>query len=391
MKVEDLISKTKELGTYNYFPQVRSACGRELLLNNGKSVLNFASCDYLGLSNHQKIKEAAIEAIKVYGTNISGPMIFSGYTEYHEKLEASYQSLYDDRTTLMFTTSYQANIGVLPVLAQDFDLILMDKLSHVSLYDAVKLSGKKFRVYSHNNMSLLANLVKKNAGQRILIVTDGVFSADGDFADLPAICQLKQQYPLIKLYVDDAHGVGMLGKTGQGLVQHFNCLEQVDFVIGTMSKAFGSTGGFVSFADPQLAKNVRYRSATYNASRAVSPGVAAASCMSLEINNEEGDHRRKYLAELSKYAHSQLTTIDINTLSSDSAVIPVVFSDPLVASKVNHLLLGQGILGSLFVPPFVENLKSRIRLCLTFNHTKSDIDRLLEALTTAIKNVNAQR
>lgn len=384
MNIDLLASKTKEQGTYAYFPQVRSACDRELILRSGKSVLNFSSCDYLGLANHEKIKMAAINAIKVYGTNISGPMIFCGYTEYHEKFEALCTELYENRTSLMFTTSYQANIGVLSLVAQEYDLILIDKLAHISLYDAVKLSGKKFRVYTHNNVEVVNKIVESNIGMNILIVTDGVFSADGDFANLTALCKIKHQHPNVKLYVDDAHGVGMLGNKGQGLVEHYNCLDDVDFLIGTMSKAFGSTGGFVNFKNPQLAESIRFRCSTYNASRAVSPGVAAASCMALNINKEEGDSRRQYLKELVEYTHDALSLLNINTLHSKSAVIPIVFSDPLIASRVNHLLMEQGVLGSLFIPPYVERLKSRVRLCLNFNHTKSDIDKLLHVLELAI-------
>ncbi|MEQ1836671.1 MAG: pyridoxal phosphate-dependent aminotransferase family protein [Candidatus Nitrotoga sp.] len=388
MKSDDLVLRTKELGEYTLFPKIRSACSRELTLEGGKKVLNFASCDYLGFANHERIKQAAIDGISKYGTNISGPMIFSGYTEYHEKLENSYSELFNGRSCLMFTTSYQANIGVIPMLAEELDLILMDKISHVSLYDGLKLSGAKFKIYPHSNMDVLTGLVKMNSDKRILIITDGVFSADGDFANLADFYVIKQMYPNVKIYIDDAHGVGMLGDNGQGLVQHLGFWDYADFIVGTMSKSFGTTGGFVVFKNSDTANRIRYRCSTYNASRAVSPGVAAASCMALQVNKEEGLQRRQHLSTIVEFAHKELALLGVNKLSSTSAIIPIVFPDPLIAAKVNHTLNINGVLGSLFVPPYVEKRKSRIRLGITYNHTTSDITRLAEILDASIKPTN---
>ncbi|MEI2266233.1 aminotransferase class I/II-fold pyridoxal phosphate-dependent enzyme [Erwinia sp. CGal63] len=368
----------------NYFPQVRSACGRYLHLANGDKNINFSSCDYLGMANHPLMKEAAIRAIEKYGTNISGPMIFCGYTEYHEELEKRYAEMFGVNQALMYTTSYQANIGALPVIAQEVDLIVMDKLCHVSLYDAVKLSGKPFRVYQHNNIARLADIINNNPGKKILVVSDGVFSADGDFCDVAALCELKADNPNLILYIDDAHGVGALGAEGCGLVEASGCLGKVDVIIGTMSKSFGSTGGFCIIKDDELAQKVKYKSPTYNASRAVSPGVAAASCMALELNKREGKSRRAQLAELIDYAHRRLEQTSVNKQYSVSAVIPIIFEKAEQAAAVNAFLLQKNIMASLFVPPYVERNKSRLRVTLTSNHTNEDIDLLVDALEKAM-------
>ncbi len=372
---------------FNYFPKIRSACGRELKLENGNTKLNFASCDYLGMANNDFIKEAAIDAIKHYGTNISGPMTFCGYTKYHEELEKRYAELFNISIALMYTTSYQANIGVLPVIAQNIDLIVMDKLCHVSLYDAVKLSNKPFRVYQHNNITRLTEIIKNNFNKNILIVSDGVFSADGDYCDIRALCHLKSIYPNLTIYIDDAHGVGTLGENGCGLVEAMGCLNDVDIIIGTMSKSFGSTGGFCIIKDAELAQQVRFKSTTYNASRAVSPGVAAASCMSLEINKQEGKNRRKKLSELVEYAHKKLCQININKLLSNSVIIPVIFNTVEKSSQINNILLNNDIMVSLFVPPYVDKKKSRLRMTLTYNHTRQDIDTLVDVLSRAISAI----
>lgn len=388
MNLYEMISSDNDSVKLHYFPRVRSACGRFLSLESGKKNLNFSSCDYLGLADNQLMKDAAIQAIQKYGTNISGPMIFCGYTEYHEELESRYAQMYSVNYSLMYTTSYQANIGALPIIAEDVDLIVMDKLCHVSLYDAVKLSGKPFRVYQHNNISKLTDILKNNVGEKILIVSDGVFSADGDFCDVPALCELKNRWPDILIYIDDAHGVGALGENGCGLVEASGCLGKVDVIIGTMSKSFGSTGGFCVILDDVLAQKVKYKSATYNASRAVSPGVAAASCMALEINKHEGRTRRAQLAELIDYAHQRLARTKVNKQHSVSAVIPVIFEKAEQAAAVNDYLLRRNIMASLFVPPYVEKNKSRLRITLTSNHTKEDIDLLVDSLEWAISHIN---
>ncbi|MCT2386079.1 aminotransferase class I/II-fold pyridoxal phosphate-dependent enzyme [Erwinia pyrifoliae] len=387
MSLYELVNAENDTVNLHYFPHVRSACGRHLDLANGDKNINFSSCDYLGMADNSRMKDAAIEAIKKYGTNISGPMIFCGYTEHHEELERRYSEMYSVNHALMYTTSYQANIGTLPVIAEEVDLIVMDKLCHVSLYGAIKLSGKPFRVYQHNNILKLTDIVKNNLGKKILIVSDGVFSADGDFCDVAALCDLKARWPGIILYIDDAHGVGALGETGCGLVEASGCLGKVDVIIGTMSKSFGSTGGFCIIKDDTLAQKVKFKSATYNASRAVSPGVAAASCMALEINKQEGKARRAQLAELINYAHRRLEQTKVNKQYSVSAVIPVIFEKAEQAAAVNDYLRQKKIMASLFVPPYVEKNKSRLRITLTSNHTFEDIDLLVEALEKAISNI----
>jgi 7-keto-8-aminopelargonate synthetase-like enzyme len=377
------IVNNKEIKLH-YFPRVRTACGRYLNLENEQRYLNFASCDYLGMANTPEMKSAAVKAIDKYGTNISGPMIFCGYTEYHEELERRYAEMYKSENALMYTTSYQANIGVLPVVAQDVDFIIMDKLCHVSLYDAAKISGKPIRVYQHKNIERLKSILHCYNDKKILLVSDGVFSADGDFCDVQGLCDLKLIHSNLTIYIDDAHGVGALGETGCGLVEECGCLGKVDVIIGTMSKSFGSTGGFCIFKDDALAQKVKYKSSTYNASRSVSPGVAAASCMALELNRKEGGIRRSQLKKLVDYAHKKLESANINKKDSVSAVIPILFKKAEQAAAVNDYLINKNILVSLFVPPYVENNKSRLRITLTSNHTFEDIDYLVENLHEAI-------
>jgi putative 8-amino-7-oxononanoate synthase/2-amino-3-ketobutyrate coenzyme A ligase len=371
--------------TPTFFPKVRSPTDRTLLLSDGSLKLNFSSCDYLGLSNNKEMKRAAITAIREYGTNISGPMIFCGYTRYHEMLEKKLAEIYGVQEGIIYTTSYQANIGVIPVIAQDVDIIVMDKLCHVSLYNAVNISKKSFRVYPHNNLKVLENIIKNNNDKTILIISDGVFSADGDFCDIKGLVKLKETYKNIYLYIDDAHGVGALGKNGLGIIEEENCIDSVDILVGTMSKSYGSTGGFCIVRDSVLAKKIKLNSSTYNASRAVSPGVAAASYMALNIIEREGNKRRSKLNDLVNYAHKKIEKLGINKLNSKSYVIPIVFDSPEKAIEANNHLITSGILSSLFIPPYVEKNKTRLRITISYNHLKKDIDKLCQELTI-IKN-----
>lgn len=387
----DLVPPLREQNIYTFFPKIRSACGR-IIKTDTSELINFASCDYLGLSNNDEMKNAAIEAIRKYGTNISGSISLSGYTEYHEAFEAKLSKMYNGYNALMFTTSFLGNAGAISMIVGKDDIVLADKLCHSSLIHGIIVSGAKLRVYRHNDMNNLENLLKDYniQNKKVLIVTDGVFSADGDSANLKDIVLLSEKYNA-KIYVDDAHGVGVLGEKGLGLVESHDVLGRVDYILGTMSKAFGSSGGFLMVKDNLDYEIMKHLCSTYITSRSSSPGVVAASLKSLEINDREGLMRRKKVMDLSNKMTNLLRKQGLNLANTTTPIIPVIFRDKIYTGNLCKELINSGFLVSHFPPPYVEKNKSRLRIGMTYNHLESDINSFSSILKEIMtKQTNSQ-
>jgi len=381
-KYSESLNALRENKVYPFFPVVRSACGRTIQLKNEGNVINFASCDYLGLANDSRMKSAAIEAIEMFGTNISGSIGFSGYTQLHHAFEEKMRTFFGKESCLMFTTSYLANVGTISTLTDSKDIIFMDKLSHSSLIQGSMLSRAKVRTYKHKDMNMLESLLKQSKNyKKRLIVTDGLFSADGDFCPLSDIVYLANKY-YAQIFLDDAHGIGIEGDNGKGTAEKFSVLDQVDFIVGTMSKALGSTGGFF-ICNNKTADILKHMCPTYISSRAVSPGVAAASVKALDILNQEGVEKRKKLAYLSQYILNKLRALDINCLDAESAIVPVTIGEPIQTARAAKFFLERGILTSLFVPPVVPAGTSRLRLGISYFMEKTDIFRFIEVAKEA--------
>lgn len=378
-------------GNYTYFPVVSSACDREILLEDGKKLVNFASCDYLGLANDSRLKDAAKEAINKFGTNISGAVVLSGYTYLHRNFESSLTLMFKGYNALMFTTSFLGNLGVIPMIVQQKDVIILDKLSHSCLIQGALLSKATIRVYRHNDMDHLEEILKEYKDKNIkkIVLTDGVFSTDGDIAPLVTLVSLCKRYNALS-YIDDAHGVGTLGVNGCGLVEQSGVLGEVDFIFGTMSKAFGSTGGFFLTKNSSYHNIIRHICPAYTSSRAVSPGVVAASLASLEVNNQEGNMRRKTVNMLSKLMVSELQDKGFDTLYTETPIIPIVFKNPNITGHITKKLIDNGFLVAPFIPPYVENNKARLRIGVTYNHTVQDIMSFVHSLSEIVKTIKSQ-
>lgn len=377
---EGLIPVLRKKDLYTYFPKVSSACGRTLTIE-GKECINFASCDYLGLANDDRMKASAIEAIIKYGCNISGSLSLSGYTEYHEGFESKLTSMFKGYKALMFTTSFLGNAGAIPMIVDKNDVVIADKLSHSSVFHGIMMSEATVRIYKHNDMNNLEALLKSyaNKNHKILIATDGVFSADGDIAKLDEIVYLAEKYGA-EIYVDDAHGVGTIGTQGKGAVEAFGLLGRVDYILGTMSKAFGSTGGFLVMKDEYLYEKMRHLCPPYISSRSVSPGVAAASLKSLEINDEEGMLRREKLHKNFTELAALLRKNGYNIGATTTPIIPVIFKEMLITGSLSKGLMDRNIIVSHFPPPYVEKNKSRLRLGITVDHISKDFEALVNEL-----------
>lgn len=375
-------------GDYNFFPVVQTASSRQIVLENGQKLVNFGSCDYLGLSNDHRMKAAAQSAIDNLGTNISGAMLFSGYTYLHRNFESSLASMFNGYYALMFTTSFLANLGAIPMIVGSNDVIIMDKLSHSCLMQGALLSKAQIKVYKHNDMEHLEQILKEyeNTDIKKMVLTDGVFSADGDIANLTSLVSLCERYNAIS-YVDDAHGVGTLGANGCGAAEHFGVLGKVDFISGTMSKAFGSTGGFLLTKNMDIYKLIRHTCSCYWGSRAVSPGVVGASLASLEVNKVEGNMRRKKVEALAKLMVSELSKNKFNILYTETPIVPIVFGDVSTTGRIAKELMNKGFLVSLFLYPLVGHNKARLRIGVTYNHMQEDVISFVRCLSDIAKNV----
>ena len=352
-----------------------------------KPVIQFASNDYLGLANHSKLKEAAIEAIHRYGVGSGASRLISGTQKPHQQLETALSQFKNTEAALTFGTGYSTNIGIIPTLAGPQDVILADRLCHASLIDGCRLSQATLRVFHHNDPEHLKQLLEKRSDKgKTLIVTEGVFSMDGDLAPLPELVSLAKEFQAA-LLVDDAHGTGVLGPNGRGSVEHFG-IGPADLIqMGTLSKAFGTIGGYVagprSFIDWLINTS---RSFIYTT--APPPSMAAAAQAAINIVQTEPE-RRKRLWRNREQLYLGLKTIGFQLTDTQSPILPIILHDPQLAVKMSTKLLEQGIYVPVIRPPTVPKNTSRLRMTITSEHTAEQIHKALEALEQVENDVQS--
>jgi 7-keto-8-aminopelargonate synthetase-like enzyme len=376
MIYQQMTAKLKAEGNYPFFPIIEGPAGRNVKVRGIGDTIMLASCDYLGLSNDERIKAAAIEGIKQFGTNICGSLAFSGRTTIHEQLEDSIKTYMGTESSIIFPTSYLANLGCLSTVATHDDVLLFDNQNHVSLFGGARMSEATLRTYKHNDMDMLESLLKWSHGfKKRFIVTDGIFSAIGDYAKLDTIVQLAKKYDAA-IILDSAHDLGVLGENGRGLAEHFNVLDDIDLIVGTMSKAMGSTGGFVVGKEKYIGK-MHYASGPYHSSRAVSPGVAAASVKAFEIAKTEGAQRRHQLSKNTLAINKGLMSLGFDTMGTSTPVVPVLIKDTERTIAVTMWLQKHSILVCGMVPPSTPTNSARLRLNVTSMLNEQDIDTVL--------------
>jgi len=388
MKIEAMyqeVIKAQQNSEYPYFPVIESASDRLVELENNQKVLMLASCDYLGLSNDPRLKKSAQKAIEKYGTNICGSIMFSGYTALHRDFENSVAEFMKAEDAMLFPTSYLANLGCISSMVGVGDVVILDKLNHVSLFQGAQLSGAAVALYSHNDMNRLEKVLKAcSKYKNKLIAVDGLFSADGDFSNLPDIIDLSQKYNT-RLLVDEAHSFGVVGANGRGVAEYFGVADSVDLIIATMSKGMGSTGGVV-VGNKKLLTYLKHVTAPFHSSRAVSPGVIGASLKAIEVVREEGIFLRSELDKKSAYFRQKLQELGINILQTKSAIIPIIFDSTSETIRVTLALKEKGILGSAMLPPSVPKDTPRIRLGVTTKLTINDLDHVAHLLNEIMNN-----
>lgn len=349
---------------------------------NGKSCISFCSNDYLGLANHPKVIEAFKRGADQYGVGSGASHLVSGHSRVHHQLEEELAAFTGRDRALLFSSGYMANLGVLSALASKGDYVFEDKLNHASLIDAGLLSGARFQRYLHNNMESLANFLEKSGDGNKLLVSDGVFSMDGDLAPLPELARVATKHDAW-LMVDDAHGFGVLGKTGAGCSEHFDLAQaQLPILMGTLGKALGSYGAFVVGSEALIDNLIQF-SRTYIYTTAIPPAIAEATRMSLGLLQEES-WRREQLHKNIQYFRACAQAMDLPLMSSQTPIQPILIGDNDRVIRVSQQLAEKGFLAGAIRPPTVPDGTARLRITLCSEHTADNIDQLLAVLQVAL-------
>lgn len=344
----------------------------------GQSLVNFASNDYLGLASDDSVCQAARQAIENCGFGAGASPLVTGYTEEHHALEAELAVFYDAERALVFGSGYAANLGTIQALVGPGDAVYGDKLNHASLIDGCRLSGAYFRTYRHADPDHLAwQISRGQPARRRLIVTDSVFSMDGDTAPLPELVALAKQHDAM-LLVDEAHATGVLGPKGRGLAEQLGCESGITVHVGTLSKALGASGGFVVGSE-RLVEWLIHKARSYVYSTATPAVIASAARVSLGIVQSQPD-RRERLAQAADWLRTQLTERGWSTGPSSTQIVPILVGDAEAALALSSQLKARGYWVPAIRPPTVPLGTSRLRISLTSAHTREQLQGLLDAL-----------
>ncbi|MDE6115567.1 pyridoxal phosphate-dependent aminotransferase family protein [Barnesiella sp. WM24] len=374
--------KAKALGIYPYFRAISSEQDPEVIIN-GRKVLMFGSNCYTGLVNHPKVKEAAIEAIKKYGTGCAGSPFLNGTLDIHKELEARLAAYVGKEDAMIYSTGFEVNLGVVSTLTGREDYILFDEQDHASIIDGRRLSFSQALKYKHNDMeSLEAQLKKCDPDKVKLIVTDGVFSMEGDVCNLPEIVRLAKQYDATVM-VDEAHGIGVFGKGGRGVCDHFGLTDDVDLIMGTFSKSFASLGGFIA-TDKEITNYLRHHSRSYIFTASITPASTAAVMAALDIMESEPEIQ-DHLWELTNFALDGFREMGCEIGNTSTPIIPLFVRDNNKTFAITHDLLEDGIFVNPVVSPAVAPHDTLIRFSLMSTHTKEQVETALEKIQKVFK------
>jgi 8-amino-7-oxononanoate synthase len=378
----DIPQKAMAAGIYPYFRMIESDQDTEVIIS-GKKVLMFGSNAYLGLTNHPKVKEAAIDAIKKYGTGCAGSRFLNGTLDLHIQLEKRLAEFVGKEEAIIYSTGFQVNLGVVSCLTGREDYILWDELDHASIIEGHRLSYSTKLKYKHNDMESLEKQLQKCEPDKIkLIVTDGVFSMEGDVAKLPEIIALAKKYNA-SVMVDEAHGIGVLGKQGRGTCDHFGVTEDVDLIMGTFSKSFASIGGFIA-SDKETINYLRHNSRSYIFSASNTPAATAAAGAALDIMLSEPE-RIDHLWKLTNYALEGFRTMGCEIGHTSTPIIPLYIRDNDKTFMVVRDLFDLGVFVNPVVSPAVAPQDTLIRFSLMATHTQEQLNQAMDAIETVFK------
>jgi len=368
-------SGLKQSGHYFFFRELESPQDSEVVVN-GKRVIMIGSNNYLGLTNQPRVKEAAIKAIEKYGTGCAGSRLLNGNLDIHEDLEKKLARFLRKEAALVFATGYQTNLGVISALVSRNDVAIIDMYDHASIMDGCRLSFGEVKKYRHKDMDALERVLEGTRGKNKLIIVDGVFSMEGDIADLPAIVKLAKAHGA-RIMLDDAHAIGVLGDGGRGTAEHFGLENEVDLIMGTFSKSLAAIGGFVAGPSDVISwiKHVA-RSMIFSAS--LPPSLVASVSTALDIIEEQPELR----ARLWRNTHKMLSgykTLGYDTGTSATPIIPVVIKDTMKTYEMCRLLFENGVFVNAVISPAVPQGRELLRTSYMATHTEEQLDKVLAA------------
>lgn len=378
----DAPQRAKAAGIYPYFRAISSEQDTEVIMN-GKKVLMFGSNSYMGLTNHPKVIEAAVEATRKYGTGMAGSPFLNGTLTIHKDLEARLADFVGKEDAMIYSTGFGVNLGVVSTLTGREDYIILDEQDHASIIEGRRLSFSNYLKYRHNDMdSLEAQLKKCDPDKVKLIVTDGVFSMEGDVANLPEIVRLAKKYNATVM-VDEAHGIGVFGRGGRGTCDHFGVTDDVDLIMGTFSKSLASLGGFIA-TDKTITNYLRHHSRSYIFTASVTPAATAAVNAALDIMESEPE-RQEHLWKITKYALDNFRAMGCEIGHTSTPIIPLFIRDDYKTFRVTRDLLDEGVFVNPVVTPAVAPQDTLIRYSLMATHTEDQVQRSLEAIEKVFK------
>ncbi|NLK34441.1 MAG: glycine C-acetyltransferase [Gracilibacteraceae bacterium] len=371
------LNELKEQGVYRRIPVMESPSGPRCIIN-GKDVINLSSNNYLGLANHPRLREAGKKAIDKWGMGAGAVRTIVGTMSIHEELEEKLAKFKHVEAVLVFQSGFTANAGAIPAIVDKGDVIISDELNHASIIDGCRLSRADVVRYKHSNMKDLERVIKevKDNYNTKLIITDGVFSMDGDIAKLPDIVELAEKYGCLT-YVDDAHSSGVLGSRGQGSAHHFGLSDRIDVQIGTLSKAIGVVGGYVA-GRRNLIDWLNHRGRPFLFSTAAPPAVAAACIEAINILSESSELTDK-MWDNANYFKKKLNELGFNTGKSETPITPVITGDDRNAVELSNRLFEEGVFAQSIVFPTVPRDGARVRTIVTAAHTRNDLDEAAAA------------
>ena len=382
--VDHKAAKIASIGFYPYYTAIQENLGSRVIID-GRELIMIGSNNYLGLSWDPRVIEAAVEATRRYGTSCSGSRFLNGTLSLHEELETELADFVSKPAALGFTTGYQTNLGAIQALAGRHDHIFSDRLNHGSLVDGMRLAvgttgGTRVHRYQHNDLDELERLMRSvgdDAGK--LIVTDGVFSMEGDIAPLPEIGALARRYGA-RLYVDEAHALGVIGATGRGSQEHFDCYDAADVLMCTFSKSFGAVGGFIA-GEPEVVDHIKHHARSFIFSASMPPGTIAAVATALRIMKEEPHHVQR-LQAIGRRMIAEFKRLGFDVGQTATPIVPLIIGDDALTFRFYRALMEHGVYVNPVVSPAVPPGGALIRTSYMAIHSDEELDRALEVCAT---------